>query len=99
MPTVAWCVMCDRLAELPFWYRTVARQTASGEVFFIDVRLCLECEERTRPAEDQGEADQQRRDVRVLRKGHFLDLRALPFENVHGVVECLLGVWMEALHF
>jgi hypothetical protein len=50
------CVLCNRLAELPFWHRTVAGQTAAGEVFTVDVPLCLECAERTRPAGDQGEA-------------------------------------------
>lgn len=57
MPALAVvrCILCDRLAELPFWHRTVAGLTATSEVFFVDVPLCLDCEERTRPEEEQGE--------------------------------------------
>jgi hypothetical protein len=31
MPSVLSCVLCNRLAELPFWHRTVAGQTGGGE--------------------------------------------------------------------
>jgi hypothetical protein len=52
MPHVAKCIVCDRLAELPYWDRAAAGQTTGGEVFSVDVPLCLDCEERTRPEGD-----------------------------------------------
>ena len=54
------CTVCDRLAELPYWWRFVAGRTEGGEGFSFALPLCLDCEERTRPAtaqnEDQGGA-------------------------------------------
>src|SRR5947209_1213248 len=54
MPALAVvrCILCNRLAELPRWQRVAVDQTDGGEVFTVDVPLCLKCEERTRPAED-----------------------------------------------
>ena len=55
MPFVLRCIVCDRLAELPCWRRAVAGQTSSGEVFTVDVPLCLECQERTTVEEDKAD--------------------------------------------
>jgi hypothetical protein len=49
------CVLCDRLAELPHWQRVAVDQTEDGEVFSVDVPLCVDCEVRTRPAEELDE--------------------------------------------
>ena len=51
------CFVCECLAECPFWSRTRVGQTAGGEVFLLDVPLCVECEQRTRgwgEVEDEG---------------------------------------------
>jgi len=55
MPTVARCVLCDRLADLPLWHRTVAGADRQRRGHHLRRALCLDCEERTRPAEDQAE--------------------------------------------
>src|SRR5690242_4531554 len=48
------CIFCDRPAELPFWQTALAGHTAGGESFFVEVPLCLECEEKTRPEGEDG---------------------------------------------
>lgn len=49
------CILCDRYAEAPHWQRVAYDRTDADEIFLVDVPLCLECEERTRPAEERGD--------------------------------------------
>ena len=51
------CYVCHQLAECPFMHRTRVGQTTGGEVFLLDVPLCVECEERTRLEEDEDRRD------------------------------------------
>ena len=52
---VVRCFICRRLAELPHWQRVALDRTDSDEINLFDVPLCLECEERMWPDEDQDE--------------------------------------------
>ena len=58
------CILCDRPAELPFCRSVAAGVTDAGESLFVDVPLCLECEEKTRPADGRDEPDRQERGTR-----------------------------------
>jgi hypothetical protein len=57
MPTLAVvpCILCNRPAELPSWRRVAFDQTDAAEIFVFDAPFCLDCEERTRPTDHQGQ--------------------------------------------
>ena len=90
MPTTAIvrCIVCDRLAELPHWRRSVAGQTSGGEVFSVDVPLCLECEEWTRPTLPWPLAGLERTDKRAYPMPDFQVGDRVRVRNLPTTVAC-----------